>query len=94
MHWLAVLFGDEVVELEAFGIRAGRNSRGHRFMHDKLVWIGRPDEYVEALRAAFVLARRAGLNDPLLEDFYLGLTDEQQKAGITAANKYLSLIHI
>ena len=63
VHWLVVLFGDEVVELEAFGIRAGRNSRGHRFMHDKLVWIGRPDEYVEALRAAFVLvdadARRA-----------------------------------
>ena len=63
VHWLVVLFGDEVVELEAFGIRAGRNSRGHRFMHDKPVWIGRPDEYVEALRAAFVLvdadARRA-----------------------------------
>ncbi|QIL19506.1 glycine--tRNA ligase subunit beta [Thermomonas sp. HDW16] len=63
VHWLVVLFGDEVVELEAFGIRAGRNSRGHRFMYDKPVWIGRPDEYVEALRAAFVLvdadARRA-----------------------------------
>lgn len=38
----------------------------------------------------FVLARRAGLNDPSLEDFYLGLTDEQQKAAITAANKYRS----
>ena len=27
----------------------------------------------------FVLARRAGLNDPSLEDFYLGLTDQQQR---------------
>ena len=38
----------------------------------------------------FVLARRAGLNDPSLEDFYLGLNDEQQKAAITAANRYRS----
>ena len=56
MHWLVALFGDDVVELEALGIRAGRNSRGHRFMHDKPVWIGRPDDYIDALRAAFVLA--------------------------------------
>ncbi len=63
LHWLVALFGDDVVELEALGIRSGRNSRGHRFMHDKPVWIGRPDEYVDALRAAKVLvdadARRA-----------------------------------
>jgi glycyl-tRNA synthetase beta chain len=67
MHWLVALFGDEVVELEVLGIRAGRNSRGHRFMHDKPVWIGRPDEYVDALRAAHVLvdpdARRARIVD-------------------------------
>ena len=48
----------------------------------------RPDP-IEAAKW-FVLARRAGLNDPSLEDFYLGLTDEQQKAAITAANKYRS----
>ena len=63
LHWLAALFGDDVVDLEALGIRSGRNSRGHRFMHDKPVWIGRPGEYVDALRAAKVLvdadARRA-----------------------------------
>jgi TPR repeat protein len=38
----------------------------------------------------FVLARRAGLNDASLEDFYLGLTDEQQKAAVSAANRYRS----
>nr|WP_254689683.1 tetratricopeptide repeat protein [Shinella daejeonensis] len=48
----------------------------------------RPDP-VEAAKW-FVLARRAGLNDPMLEDFYLGLTDEEQKAAITAANRYRS----
>ena len=30
-------------------------SRGHRFMHDKAVWIGRAEEYVDALRGAKVL---------------------------------------
>lgn len=55
LHWLVALFGDDVVEVEALGIRSGRNSRGHRFMHDKPVWIGRPDEYVDSLRAAHVL---------------------------------------
>ena len=48
----------------------------------------RPDP-VEAAKW-FVLARRAGLNDPSLEDFYLGLTEEQQKAAVTAANRYRS----
>src|SRR3546814_14375994 len=30
-------------------------SRGHRFMHDKPVWIGRAEDYVDALRGAKVL---------------------------------------
>ena len=36
----------------------------------------------------YVLSRRAGLKDLALEDFYLGLDDEQQKAALAAANKY------
>lgn len=55
LHWLVALLGDDIVELEALGILATRMSRGHRFMHEGPVWIARPDEYVEALRAAHVL---------------------------------------
>lgn len=51
--------------------------------------IGTKPDSVEAAKW-FVLARRAGLNDPSLEDFYLGLTDEQQKMAVSAANKYRS----
>lgn len=36
----------------------------------------------------YVISRRAGLKDPELEDFYLGIEDSQQKAAIDAANKY------
>ena len=55
VHWLVMLLGDEIVEGEALGLRADRMSRGHRFMHDKTVWIARPDEYIETLRGARVL---------------------------------------
>ncbi len=54
-HWLVLLLGDQVVDAEVFGIQADRMSRGHRFHHEKSVWIGTPNDYVDALRAAKVL---------------------------------------
>ncbi|MDR1075327.1 MAG: glycine--tRNA ligase subunit beta [Xanthomonadaceae bacterium] len=55
VHWLVVLFGDEVVDVELLGVRSGRISHGNRFMHPQPVAIGRPGEYIDALRSAFVL---------------------------------------
>ena len=54
-HWLVLLLGDQVVDAEVLGIRSDRMSRGHRFHHEKTVWIGTPNDYVDALRAAKVL---------------------------------------
>ena len=54
-HWLVLLLGDQVVDAEVFGIKADRMSRGHRFHHEKPVWIGTPNEYIDALRAVKVL---------------------------------------
>ena len=56
VHWLVVLLGDQVVDAELFGLGSDRMSRGHRFLHEGPVWIGRPEDYVDALRGAFVLA--------------------------------------
>ncbi|MBS3896945.1 glycine--tRNA ligase subunit beta [Silanimonas sp.] len=53
--WLVALYGAEVVPLTVFGKTADRMSRGHRFMHDKPVWIADAEAYVEALRTAKVL---------------------------------------
>lgn len=36
----------------------------------------------------YVLSRRAGLQDPELEDFYLGINEETQKQAIEAANRF------
>jgi len=55
LHWLVLLLGEDVAEASLFGIAADRMSRGHRFHHPKPVWIARPQEYVDALRAAQVL---------------------------------------
>jgi glycyl-tRNA synthetase beta chain len=63
--WLVALYGADVVPLTAFGKTADRMSRGHRFMHDKAVWVSDADAYVEALRGAKVLVdadeRRAAI---------------------------------
>ncbi|MBB4128871.1 glycyl-tRNA synthetase beta chain [Xanthomonas translucens] len=63
VHWLVLLFGSEVVPVQLFGVQAGRDSRGHRFLHDAPVPLAQPGDYVAALEAAQVLvdpdARRA-----------------------------------
>lgn len=49
--------------------------------------IGTTQQPIEAA-TWYVISRRAGLKDPELEDFYLGIEDDQQKTAIDAANKY------
>jgi len=63
VHWLVLLHGKDVVEAELLGLKSDRMSRGHRFMHDKTVWLSSPEDYISSLQAAHVLvdadARRA-----------------------------------
>jgi glycyl-tRNA synthetase beta chain len=54
-HWLVIMLGDSVVDGEVLGLRADRMSRGHRFHHNKPVWISAAGDYVDALREAHVL---------------------------------------
>ncbi len=49
--------------------------------------IGTRPEPVEAAKW-YILSKRAGYNDPALDDFYQGLTSEQQKEAIDRANKF------
>ncbi|AXK73143.1 glycine--tRNA ligase subunit beta [Lysobacter sp. TY2-98] len=55
VHWLVVLFGTDIVDVELLGVKGDRMSRGHRFMYDKPVWFTDPSDYVESLRVAKVL---------------------------------------
>jgi glycyl-tRNA synthetase beta chain len=56
IRWIVALLGDDVLELELAGLRAGRASRGHRFLHPGEVTIASPTGYVEALATAGVVA--------------------------------------
>jgi len=55
VHWLVVLYGTEVVPCSAFGMRADRYTRGHRFHHPQAIELAEPEVYASALRAAYVI---------------------------------------
>jgi len=56
VRWLLALFGDEVIDLSLEGLRAGRITRGHRFLSPGEVEVAETGAYLEALRAHHVLA--------------------------------------
>ena len=57
VHWLVALYGGEVVGLDFAGVRAGRTSRGHRFLGPPrgIELDGSAAAYVAALREAHVI---------------------------------------
>ncbi len=55
-HWLVILHGAEIVDGEALGLKSGRKTRGHRFMHPQPVHLADADSYLDAMRASNVLA--------------------------------------
>lgn len=54
VHWLLMLFGNEVVEGEILGQRAGRITRGHRFHADGELSVATPEDYAALLRNHYV----------------------------------------
>jgi len=55
LHWLVALLDDRVLPVTFAGVRAGRTSRGHRFLAQGPVEIASVGAYVDALRAAHVV---------------------------------------
>lgn len=45
VHWVVMLFGSDVVESQVLGVRAGRESRGHRFHHPAALYLAEPAAY-------------------------------------------------
>lgn len=67
-------------------------NRGHVLSQNKLAHlyinaIGTRPDPVEAAKW-YILSRRAGLADPELEDFYLGIEDATQKEALHRANRF------
>lgn len=45
VHWVVLLFGDEVIADEILSVRSDRETRGHRFLHNQPIYIPAPSEY-------------------------------------------------
>jgi glycyl-tRNA synthetase beta chain len=50
VHWVVLLFGNDVVDAEVLGVKAGRETRGHRFHAPRALALANPSEYLETLR--------------------------------------------
>ena len=51
VHWLVLLFGDEVIDCEILDVRSGRETWGHRFHHNEAITIESPQGYEAQLES-------------------------------------------
>jgi glycyl-tRNA synthetase beta chain len=49
VHWLVLLYGDEVIDAEILSVKAGRETRGHRFHHPGQLYLSEPRAYAPLL---------------------------------------------
>ena len=57
VQWLVMLLGDDVVDCEILGLKAGRETRGHRFHCNKNLTVNTPAHYQQLLaETGFVVA--------------------------------------
>ncbi len=100
LRWFVALWNGEVLEFEFEGVRAGRSSRGHRFLAEQEeVEISDPDGYLSSLRQHFVLVdpeeRRRKIARELQEQTPAGsklLPDPQLEELVTYLNEYPSVL--
>jgi glycyl-tRNA synthetase beta chain len=59
VHWLLALFGTAVVPMQILGLKAGRQSRGHRFHAKQAFDVSNPETYIDTLRTHYVLVDAA-----------------------------------
>jgi glycyl-tRNA synthetase beta chain len=50
VHWVVLLFSDEVIPGQILGIEAGRTTRGHRFHHPKAIDLKTAADYADVLK--------------------------------------------
>lgn len=49
VHWLVLLLGEDVAEIEVLGVVSGRTTRGHRFHAPDPLTIAKPEDYAALL---------------------------------------------
>ena len=72
VHWVVLLFGDEVIGTRILGTATGRETRGHRFHHPDPLYLAEPAAYVPLLETeghvlADMDARREAIRGQVIE---------------------------
>ncbi len=72
VHWVVLLFGDEIIDTEILGVRTGRYTYGHRFHHPAAMYLAEPEAYMPLLETeGYVLAdydsRREAIRAQVIE---------------------------
>jgi len=49
VHWLVLLYGDEVIDADILSVKSGRETRGHRFHHPDQLYLSEPKAYAPLL---------------------------------------------
>ena len=85
VQWLVMLLGGDIVEGEVLGFKAGRVSRGHRFHAPAPITLNHANDYLAALKEAYVIADFAERQASILQQVTDLATKENGKALIPAA---------
>lgn len=51
VHWVVMLFGNEIIAATILGVGSGRETRGHRFHHPELMYLAEPEAYAPLLES-------------------------------------------
>lgn len=79
-QWLVMLLGNEVIDCEILGQKAGRLSYGHRFHHPQAVEIASPNQYESTLYKAYVMVNSKERRKIIEARVHELATQEQGKA--------------
>jgi glycyl-tRNA synthetase beta chain len=85
VQWLVMLLGSDIVDGEVLGFKAGRVSRGHRFHAPAPITLNHANDYLAALKEAYVVADFAERQASILQQVTDLATKENGKALIPAA---------
>lgn len=85
VQWLVMLLGSDVVDGEVLGFSAGRISRGHRFHAPAPITLNHANDYLAALKEAYVIADFAERQASILQQVTDLAAKENGKALIPAA---------
>jgi glycyl-tRNA synthetase beta chain len=82
VHWVVMLFGEELIATEIFGLKATRETLGHRFHHPKPIRISKPSEYNLLLYSQGFVIADFETRKNLIRKSILAAVDANQKVVI------------